>query len=261
MTARSNHRTNTLAGLTPIRPRRAFEHVLLQLKAAVVEGRLGVGDRLPDERELAKRFGVSRQSVREGLRMLEGLGVLSARRGTGPDSGWTVSADGSGGLGAMLDLYASLQRIPLTDLLAVRESLERLSGAGAAARATPQQKNDLAAAAVALAELTAPDHFLAADAEFHVMIARASGNTLLPVLMQAIRESMARAMLLAFSNLQNWETERELLCREHTAIADTIRAGDAEAAAKALGAHIRGFYGRVLTPLDLPEAVSRTGSR
>jgi DNA-binding FadR family transcriptional regulator len=255
--ARSNQKTKALAGLTPIRPRRAFEDVILQLKAAVVEGRLAVGDRLPDERELAKRFGVSRQSVREGLRMLEGLGVLSARRGTGPESGWTVSADGAGGLGAMLDLYASLQRIPLADLPEVRESLERLSGASAAARATPQQKIDVAAAAAAMADLTEAQPFLAADTEFHVTIARASGNTLLPVLMQAIRESMARVMLVAFSELRDWDIERTLLCREHVDIADKIRAGDAEAAAQALSAHIRGFYGRVLTTVDRPEAFAQ----
>jgi GntR family transcriptional repressor for pyruvate dehydrogenase complex len=254
---RSNHRSNNLAGITPIRPRRAFEDVILQLKEAIAEGRLAVGDRLPHERELAKLFGVSRQSVREGLRMLEAFGVLSARRGAGPDSGWTVSADGTSGLSAILDLYSSLQRIPLSDLLEIRESLEMLSGRSAAARATDDQKAGLLVAAQDMVGITDGEQFLRADTEFHIMIARASGNTLAPALMEAIRESMARVMLVAFSRLEDWDAERELLATEHLDIAAKIRAGQGEAAAQALHSHLCGFYGRVLNDVRYPVPAAR----
>jgi GntR family transcriptional repressor for pyruvate dehydrogenase complex len=243
---RSNQQANSLAGLKPIRTRRAFEDVVLQLKQAVVEGRLAVGDRLPHERELARQFGVSRQSVREGLRMLEGFGILSARRGAGPDSGWTVSGDGASGLSAMLDLYSTLQGIPISDLLEIRETLEMQSARSASARASAAQRANLVAAARSMGAFTDAEQFLAADAEFHVAIARASGNALAQLLMEAIRESMQRAMLLGFTTITDWDHEREVLIAEHAGIASKIRDGHGDAAAAAVSEHICGFYARVL---------------
>jgi len=244
---RSNQQANGLAGLKPIRTRRAFEEVILQLKQAAVEGRLAVGDRLPDERELARQFGVSRQSVREGLRTLEGFGILTARRGAGPDSGWTVSGDGASGLSAMLDLYSTLQGIPISDLLEIRETLEMQSARSASVRASAVQRAYLVAAARDMEEFADAQQFLAADAEFHIAIARASGNALGQLLMEAIRESMQRAMLLGFKALTNWDYQRELLITEHTDIACKIRDGHGDAAAASLHEHICGFYARVLS--------------
>jgi GntR family transcriptional repressor for pyruvate dehydrogenase complex len=213
---------------------------------------LAVGDRLPNERELATQFGVSRQSVREALRLLEGFGVLAARRGAGPESGWTVSGDGTSGLSAMLDLYSTLRGISLADLLEVRDSLEMLSARSAAVRATPHERAALVAVTRDMAAITGVAEFLAADAEFHVMIARASANNLTPLLMEAIRESMGRVMQLAFSTLTDWESERKLLASEHLDIANKIKAGHDEAAAQAVHAHICGFYGRVLSDVVYP---------
>jgi GntR family transcriptional repressor for pyruvate dehydrogenase complex len=243
--ARSNQRANALS-VEPIRAKRAFEEVILQLRRAVVEGKLAIGDRLPHERELAARFGISRQSLREGLRMLEGFGMLSARRGVGPESGWTVSADGTQGLGVLLDLHTSLQRTPLWDLLEIRESLEMLSCRSAAERASPDERAELVAAAREMEAVTGREEFLKRDTEFHVAIARRSGNRLGPLFMEAIRDSIAQAMLTAIENLPDWESERKLLAREHIEIADRIAAGEAAGAAAAVCKHIRGFYGRAL---------------
>jgi GntR family transcriptional repressor for pyruvate dehydrogenase complex len=239
----------------PIRPRRAFEDVILQIREAVVDGRLSIGDRLPHERELATRFQVSRQSVREGLRMLEGFGVLTARRGVGPESGWIVSADGTAGLSVLLDLYTSLQRISIWDILEIRESLEMLSARSAAERAAPVESAALVEAAEAMAPVTERVAFLRADTEFHVAIARHSGNLLAPLFMGAIRDAMARVMLTACTHLADWPGERELLVREHVDIAELIHAGEGEAAAQALSRHIRGFYSRALhDPARSPSA-------
>ncbi|NUT55899.1 MAG: FadR family transcriptional regulator [Thermoleophilia bacterium] len=54
----------------PVARRRAFEDVIVQVEAAIAEGRLGPGDRLPPERELAAQLQVSRASVRDALRVL-----------------------------------------------------------------------------------------------------------------------------------------------------------------------------------------------
>jgi GntR family transcriptional repressor for pyruvate dehydrogenase complex len=242
---RSDQNTKAFAA-KPIRQRRTFEEVIVQLRQAIVERRLKVGDRLPQERELAATFGISRQSLREGLRMLEAFGMLSARRGVGPESGWTVSADGSTGLSVLLDLYTSLQRTPLWDLLEIREALEAQSARSAAERATADAAASLVAAARQMASITDRAQFLKVDTAFHVAIAQSSGNTLAPLFMEAIRDAIARVMLVAFEESADWPAERELLVREHIEIATLIASGKGAAAAKVLNQHISGFYGRAL---------------
>ena len=172
---RSNQSANAFSA-QPIRPRRAFEDVILQVREAVVDGRLAIGDRLPEERELARLFKVSRQSVREGLRMLEGFGILTARRGVGPDSGWTVSADGTSGLSVLLDLHTSLKRISVWDLLEIRESLEMLSARAAVGHATADVRDRLVTLADEMADVAEPAAFLKLDAAFHVAIAAAQAT-------------------------------------------------------------------------------------
>ena len=243
----------------PIKPRRAFEEVIFQIEQAIMGGKLRVGDRLPNERELAKIFELSRQSVREGLRILEAFGVLSARRGVGPDSGLIVSAEGSSGFGALLRLYASLQRVPVWDLVQIRETLEIVWARAAAERAVPEETAQIVAAAEAMVGVTGLEEFQQLDVAFHIAIAHRSGNAFAPVFMEAVREAMAREMLRAFHALPDWPAERRILIAEHLDIANKIRAGTGEAAAAAISTHIRGFYGRALRDLAADRAV-RAGS-
>ena len=65
----------------PIRSQRAFEEIAEQIRNELVQGRLGVGSRLPSERALAEQFGVSRNTLREALRSLEHAGLLRLQKG------------------------------------------------------------------------------------------------------------------------------------------------------------------------------------
>ena len=107
--------------------------MILQVEDAIADGRLEPGDRLPPERELATTLGVSRGSVREALRVLEAFGVLAARRGRGADAGSTVTAE-QNGLAGLLRIYASLLKVPLSDLVDIRVSIETMTARAAAAR-------------------------------------------------------------------------------------------------------------------------------
>lgn len=71
---------------TPFRPvlrRRIHEDIAGQLRDAILDGRFAPGTRLPPERELADEFGVNRTSIREALKVLEGLGLVTVRQGDG----------------------------------------------------------------------------------------------------------------------------------------------------------------------------------
>ena len=86
------------------------------------------------------------------------------------------------------------------------------------------------------------DRFLELDAGFHVELARASGNALAPLLMEALRETIAERMRAAFREVRDWSTTRARIAADHQALAKAIAAGDADAAERTVTEHIRGFY-------------------
>jgi GntR family transcriptional regulator, transcriptional repressor for pyruvate dehydrogenase complex len=101
---------------------------------------------------------------------------------------------------------------------------------------------------------TAIAEFNELDTEFHVEIARISGNALLPVLMEALRGTMRLAMLEGFERLTDWRTERDHLVGEHERMIGFIEAGDKDAAGAAMQGHVVRFYRHVMEPEAVAEA-------
>jgi GntR family transcriptional regulator, transcriptional repressor for pyruvate dehydrogenase complex len=235
-----------------VEQRRTFEQILLQVEEAIIDGRLQPGDRLPAERDLAKTFGVSRASVREALRVLEMFGVMVARRGTGTDAGSVVADGAQNGLQSALRLHAGLLRIPTRDMVEVRAILEQAAAHKAARRA---EAGLTAVLTARLREIVTAMHtaggiqeFNELDTEFHVELARASGNALIPVLMETLRGTMRRAMLEGFQRLPDWRAERDYLIGEHEQVISYVEAGDAAGAGSALSRHVNRFYRHVMDP-------------
>src|SRR2546430_10638856 len=118
--------------LEPVRKTRIYEEVASQIQRLITDGRLRPGDHLPPERELAERFGVSRTSVRDAIRVLELMGLLEPRQGEG-----TVVRDLSPD--SLVSPLASLlvrNRTLLADLLDVRKMIEPALAARAPAHAS-----------------------------------------------------------------------------------------------------------------------------
>jgi DNA-binding FadR family transcriptional regulator len=232
--------------------RRTFEQILLQIEEAIIDGHLKPGDKLPAERELAQTFGVSRSSVREALRVLEMFGVIMARRGTGPDAGSVVAASAQNGLESALRLHVGLLRIPTRDMVEVRAVLEQQAAQKAAQKAAGRADEKMTARLHEIVDgmgaATAIGEFNALDTEFHVELARVSGNALLPVLMEALRGTVRRAMLEGFERLADWRAERDHLVGEHERMVGYIEAGDPVAAGAAVQSHVLRFYRHVMEP-------------
>src|SRR4051812_33172455 len=187
--------TVTDSPFRPVAQRRAFEDVIVQVEEAIAAGRLSPGDRLPPERELAAQLQVSRASVREAMRVLEAFGVIAPRRGRGADAGSVVTAGGQNGLAGLLRIYSLLNKVPLSDLVDLRVAVESMTAREAARR---EDASRLAALAAGMEGVTGRGEFLQLDTEFHVELARASGNALAPLLMEALRETIAEKMRAAF---------------------------------------------------------------
>lgn len=214
-----------------------------RLGEAIMAGQLALGDRLPPERQLAGSLGVSRGSLREGLRALESIGVLEARRGQGSSSGSVLVARRDR-LASLLALHTAIRRVPLADLVEVRVALEAMAARGAAQRC--RDPGELEGLVAAMRSAGSDLEFMELDNEFHQTVARLSGNVLLPLLMEALREAMVRQMLAAFATLEDPASERKRLLDEHARVTELIVRGDSEAASAALVQHIRCFYSRLL---------------
>lgn len=228
--------------------RRAFEQIIFRIEEALLNGAIRPGDRLPPERSLAQNFGVSRPSVREALRVLEVFGVVVARQGTGQGSGSIVTDSAATGLTSALRLHTALLQIPTREIVEVRVILETHAARSAATLATAEQTEELREIVSKMAAAADIESFHKLDTDFHVSLARLSGNVLLPVLMESIRGSMYRDMVSGFAQLKDWEQMREKLNAEHNGIVDCIAARDSDAASEAVKAHIMHFYGRVMEP-------------
>ncbi len=230
-----------LPTLKPFERRRAFEEILLQLEAAIASGDLSAGDKLPSERDLAESLGVSRTSVREALRVLEGLGLVQVRPGA--EHGATLLAEPTNALPRLFGLHFALHHVTLASLIDFRAVVE------AAAAATLARGGDASARSAlqhVIDELSEPGldqvRFHELDAEFHLLLVRDAGNELATLVLEGVRGAVTKVMLDAVVAAGEWQATRSRLVAEHQAILDAIEAGSDTDAAELTERHIRGFY-------------------
>lgn len=220
-----------------LRSGRAFELVIQEIQKAVVRGDLKPGERLPSELDLAGQFGVGRSVVREALKVLELSGVLQVRRGYG---GGTFVAEHD----EEEFTEAPGPQIPTLDvtrrhLAQVRLAVEPVAAGLAAAAGF--------SAIVPLREVQTrletferrPARIVSASVEFHVGVARASGNPVFVAVLEALRPVMLRAM----DPLARDPDLVERCYREHERVLKEIEGGDVERAEQAMRGHLAGDAG------------------
>lgn len=221
---------------------RAWQLVLEHIERDLLAARLGPGDRLPSERELAADLGVGRSSVREAFRVLEVMGLIRTSTGSGPSSGAIVIATPSGGMSALLRLQVAAQGFPLADVVKTRLVLED----AVAASVANDDGRDTADAHLVLVAMEAPDltaeEFLALDAQLHLSLAESSGNTVIAAMMAGLRSAIESYVLTGAENIADWSAMAARLREEHHAIVNAIDAGDADAACRLVRDHITGYY-------------------
>jgi GntR family transcriptional regulator, transcriptional repressor for pyruvate dehydrogenase complex len=210
----------------------ATDLVVAKIKTAIEQGELRSGDRLGPERELAIRFGVSRPSVRSGLKTLAGMGVVQIRRGAG-----TFITAGPPALGSEpLDFLAALHGISRKQLFEARIALEVSVVGFAAERSTAEHLVAIGDETVAMfGALDDPDTFLVHDIRFHRAVAAASDNPAL----SAMVEMVAALFQKVRQRTIRWAQDLRDAADEHRAIYQAIRSHDAERARQAMAAHLR----------------------
>jgi len=173
----------------PVRRSRVYEGIVRQIQDLIAKEHLQPGDRLLGERELAEALSVSRQSVREALRVLDYLGVVEGRPGEGTFVATTPPSPVDASLYSLLS-----ERTFLLDVIEARRILEEGIVGLAARRAT---RDDLDALEDALRarerELAAGRRDVAGDLAFHTQLAETTGNPALVSAMRHLNEMWLRS--------------------------------------------------------------------
>jgi len=219
--------------IDPERSGTTTEEVIFQLREMIHRGELRPGDRLPPERDLAKLLGVSRPTLRDGIRSLAAVGVLQPRRGAGT---FVVKAEGSPVLDSNpLRLMASLHGFTPDEMFEARKSLEMAIAGLAAERATGDQ---LASMSEEIAEMFAslddPEQFLVHDMRFHQTVAAASGNRILTSLMNMVATILFDVRSKTVKRARDLKESAEM----HRTIYRAIRKRNVEGASEAMRDHL-----------------------
>ena len=235
------------------------EQVITYVRELIAKGELRPGDRLPAERDLSIQLGVSRPTIRAGLRALAAMGVVKSRHGSG-----TYIPDGPPTLGSEpLRFLAALHGLSRDEVYEARRVLE-VSAAGLAARRA--SADHMAAIAEEVASLFAsiddPQEFLVHDIRFHRAVASASGNQIVASLVEMVsalyyehrRDTAARA------------TDRNLrdAADLHRGIYQAIRKHDVDQAQTLMNRHLlhsAAYQAQEDQPLGLQAARPAKGGR
>jgi DNA-binding FadR family transcriptional regulator len=226
----------------PRRPRRLATAVVAELVDRIVGGRIPEGAALPPEPVLCETFGVSRTVVREAVKSLEGMSLVSVQQGQGtrvrPFAEWQLLDPVVLAATVRHDAESSI----LDDLVDVRRALEAQMAAQAATRATPADLLAIGAAMARLeAEVDEPARYLQADLEFHDAVMAASGNRLGRATVRTITAEAFRSLrYIGDPTPQDCRRSNEA----HRAVLERLRAGDAEGAGAAMNQHILGAWHR-----------------
>jgi GntR family transcriptional regulator, transcriptional repressor for pyruvate dehydrogenase complex len=198
----------------------------------LIEARqLTPGDRLPPERDLARQIGVSRPSLRSGLRSLQAMGVIRARQGSG-----TYIADGPPRLGeAPLRFLAALHGFTRDEMFEARRVLEVGTAGLAAERARPEQMAAMADEVASMfATLDNPQQYLLHDVQFHRAVAAGSQNPVLATLIDTVAELVYETRRVTVERATDLKESAEM----HRRIYQAIKAHDPERARREMGAHL-----------------------
>lgn len=206
------------------------EEVVVRLREMIQRGEISAGDRLPPERDLAKLLGVSRPTLRAGIRSLATVGILQSKQGAGT---FVVEAEESPTLdGNPLKMMAALHGFTSDEMFEARLSLEMGIASFAAERATSEQMTQMAEEVAGMyASIDDPAQYLVHDMRFHQIIAAASGNRILTSLMNMVAtilfeyrsKTVKRAKDLKDSAEQHHNIYRAMRERNAAAARDAMR--------------------------------------
>ncbi|MEL7259777.1 MAG: FCD domain-containing protein [Pseudomonadota bacterium] len=221
----------------PVQPEKLSSAVIRQIEQLILRGILRPGERLPPERDLAERLGVSRPSLREAIGDLQDAGLLTARPGAGV---FVADVLGSAFAPALTQLFARHDDA-VFDYLSFRRDMEGLAAERAARLASD---TDLAVVNTVFEKMEAAHPKRNAgeeaqlDAQFHMAIIEASHNVIMLHMMRSMYQLLRDGVFYNRQVMFKQRTTRQALLDQHRSINAALQARDPDGARSAVHAHL-----------------------
>ena len=221
----------------PVTSEKLSSAVVRQIEELILRGILRPGERLPAERELAERLGVSRPSLRDAVAHLQSAGLLSTKAGAGI---YVADVLGSAFSPALVDLFARHEEA-VFDYLSFRRDMEGLAAERAARLGSD---TDLAVVAAVFAKMESAHDARSSeqeaqlDAQFHLAIIEASHNVVMLHMMRSMYDLLQGGVFYNRQIMFKQRTSRSALLDQHRTINEALQARDPAAAREAVEAHM-----------------------
>lgn len=220
-----------------VQPEKLSTSVVRQIELLILRGILRPGERLPAERELSDRLGVSRPSLREAIAMLQDKGLLTSEAGAGI---FVADVLGSAFSQALVQLFSAHDEA-VFDYIAFRRDMEGLAAERAAMLASD---TDLQVIQAVFDKMEAahpkrnPTDEAQLDADFHLAIIEASHNVIMLHMMRSMYQLLREGVFYNRMIMFKQRTTRGELLEQHRAINKALQARDAKGARNAVIAHL-----------------------
>lgn len=215
--------------------------VLQWLENELFDGHLVLGQRLPSDKDLAAIFRVSRNSMRETLKILEAQGIVKLFEGQHRSILPILVREPAASAGPALQLHMATSEHPLRDIVRTRVLLETASLESAEQRHVPREE--------LLGIMTQMDRedlglkqFHDLYVSFHIALVKSSGNAVNVALFTALRDSIYEYTMALVGHVPLWSTTSSRIRAEHRAIVGALEAGDRTLAARLVAEHIAYQY-------------------
>lgn len=208
-----------------------------QIETLILQGILRPGERLPSERELSERLGVSRPSLREAVAALQDAGLLTTRAGAGI---YVAEVLGAAFSPALIRLFAQHDQA-VFDYISFRRDMEGLAAERAAQLGTDTDLkviDTIFQRMMVAHDKRNPTEEAALDAQFHIAIIEASHNVIMLHMMRAMFGLLKEGVFYNRSVMFRNRSTRDTLLAQHKAINDALQARDPVAARAAVSEHM-----------------------
>jgi len=224
------------AGGSVLRPLKAAEAVAREVVGSITAAGLQPGDGLPSEAQMLQQYGVSRESLREGLRLLEVQGMISLRRG--PGGGPIVGTVDTANLGRMETLYFHLAGATYDELIEAwvfaESTLARMAATNPDAALRAQVMDPYLSGDVEAAEHVDLELYMSGHEGFHGAVSGLAGNRVFQITFRAYGQIVAHHV----ATVGDVRKIHQKLVEDHLMVAQAIVNGDGEIASTLMHRHL-----------------------
>lgn len=208
-----------------------YEKVIDYINQLICSGELGVGSKLPTERSIAETLGIGRNSTREALSILHGMGMIRSVQG----SGNYLTGDAHRSIRQICTMMLALGTITKRDVCEFRRVMEKSACMLLTAKDLEAEDRQKFRGILEDMESAADERQALLDRDFHTLILRATGNPLMTTILDAVSDVYQEWIDIVISRAHPDEKER--LQEYHRGIFDGISAGDVESTVRCVDGH------------------------